>query len=145
MPDLNKWVLISSVVVPVPAPAVSVWWLIADAGYQRLMAEAEAAWSDIAGRAVAPEETFEPAMVADMPEIARRYFAHAIAPGAALAPSSMPPSSKRGIGERHLGACPTEAIDMSQGIHGGTAHAWNWQSTSAGGDAIFAERPQKFI
>lgn len=35
---------------------------------------------------MAPQDvaTFSPAMVADMPEIARRYFAHAIAPGTKL-------------------------------------------------------------
>jgi hypothetical protein len=49
------------------------------------MAEAEEAWRAIASRPALPPTRFDPAMVADQPEIARRYFAHAIAAGTPLA------------------------------------------------------------
>jgi hypothetical protein len=49
------------------------------------MADADRAWRDIAARTSAASQRFDPVMVADQPEIARRYFMHAIAPGTALA------------------------------------------------------------
>jgi hypothetical protein len=48
-------------------------------------ADADKAWRDIAAREPPASARFDPAMVADQPEIARRYFAHAIAPGTLLA------------------------------------------------------------
>jgi len=52
--------------------------------YRRGAAEASAAWADIASRARPPLGRFDLLMVEDEPEIARRYFAHAIAPGTPL-------------------------------------------------------------
>jgi len=46
--------------------------------------EAESARAAIAGRAKPPIGTFDLTMVARLPEIAQRYFAHAIAPGTPL-------------------------------------------------------------
>ena len=48
------------------------------------MAEAEDSWLAIAARSGTSLGEFDPAMVADQPEIARRYFAHAIEPGTPL-------------------------------------------------------------
>ena len=57
---------------------------LAFASYRADMAEADRAWASIASRAVPPGERFEPAMVRDLPEVAQRYFGHAIAPGTPL-------------------------------------------------------------
>jgi hypothetical protein len=46
--------------------------------------EAEAAWATLAGRAEPRPACFDPAMIADLPEPARRYFRFAIAPGTPL-------------------------------------------------------------
>lgn len=46
--------------------------------------EAESAMAGIAGRAKPPLGTFDPSLVAGLPEIAQRYFIHAIAPGTPL-------------------------------------------------------------
>lgn len=42
------------------------------------------AWSELADEPSTTPKTFEPAMVADLPDPARRYFLYAIAPGARL-------------------------------------------------------------
>ncbi len=55
------------------------------ANYRKDMAEAEKAWRAIASRPSSPAVRFDPATVADQPEIARRYFSHAIAPGTPFA------------------------------------------------------------
>lgn len=55
------------------------YWL-----YRQAMGEAERGWAEIAGRARTSVETFDPAMLAGLPEIAQRYFVHAIAPGTPL-------------------------------------------------------------
>jgi hypothetical protein len=52
--------------------------------YRSAMAEAGAAWGQIEQQAAAPSSVFDPAMVAHQPEVARRYFSHAIAPGTPL-------------------------------------------------------------
>jgi hypothetical protein len=76
------------------AVAVGVPLLFGGAGglayvsYRDAMAEAEQSWRDIAARAVPAKVRFDPAMVAGEPEIARRYFSHAIAPGTPLASSA---------------------------------------------------------
>jgi hypothetical protein len=48
------------------------------------MRDAEEAWEQVASGAREPEAVFAPAMVAGLPEIAQRYFTHAIAPGTPL-------------------------------------------------------------
>ncbi|HEY0112978.1 MAG TPA: DUF6544 family protein [Allosphingosinicella sp.] len=56
-------------------------------GYRRArasLADAEAAWQKIAAASRPASAAFHPDMVAELPEIARRYFAHAIAPGTPL-------------------------------------------------------------
>jgi hypothetical protein len=52
--------------------------------YRWGMAEADTAWQSLIENAPAPTRTFDPRSIEAMPEIARRYFAHAIAPGTPL-------------------------------------------------------------
>jgi len=52
--------------------------------YRSASVEADAAFADLEARAKPAGEGFDPADLADLPEIARRYFAHAIAPGTPL-------------------------------------------------------------
>lgn len=52
--------------------------------YRLDMHAAERAWQRIAEGDRAAAERFDPAMVADLPEIGRRYFTHAIRPGTPL-------------------------------------------------------------
>jgi hypothetical protein len=52
--------------------------------YRRAMADARNAWALIASSPSRDQGTYSPRMVADLPEIARRYFSHAIAPGTPL-------------------------------------------------------------
>ena len=56
------------------------WW-----NQRQRMAEAGAIWTAIAAGAATEGAVFDPQMVADQPEIARRYFARAIRPGTPLA------------------------------------------------------------
>lgn len=46
--------------------------------------DAEAAFDQIEGAATPPTAVFDEALLADLPEVARRYFLHAIAPGTLL-------------------------------------------------------------
>lgn len=52
--------------------------------YRTAMREAARAHAAIAVPRTQTEERFDPAEVADLPQVARRYFAHAIAPGTPL-------------------------------------------------------------
>jgi hypothetical protein len=67
--------------VPLVAAGAALW---AVGSYRRGMADAEEAWRLVAWRAGPPMGTYDPEMVADLPEVARRYFNHAIAPGTRL-------------------------------------------------------------
>ena len=64
--------------------AVGVTWLSANATYRQHQAEAESAWQEIANRPRTTTAFYDPSLVTDLPEIARRYFNHAIAPGTEL-------------------------------------------------------------
>lgn len=59
-------------------------WTVANARYRTNMAKAQVAWSDIATRETGQPDTFTPELVVGQPEIAKRYFNHAIAPGTRL-------------------------------------------------------------
>ena len=52
--------------------------------HQSAMIQAERAYAQVATRSDASLQRFDPQQVADQPEIARRYFNHAIAPGTPL-------------------------------------------------------------
>jgi len=52
--------------------------------YRQVMAEADRAWSSVAKSSKSEEQRFDPQMVEGLPETARRYFTHAIAPGTPL-------------------------------------------------------------
>lgn len=76
-----RWRTALAIAVPVVGAGAAV---LAFSSYRNAMTEAEDAWRDVASRAVPSGGTFDPAMVEDLPEIAQRYFRHAIAPGTAL-------------------------------------------------------------
>lgn len=52
--------------------------------YRSAMGEAEDAYARLAARPDPPARRFDPAMVSELPEVAQRYFGHAIAPGTPL-------------------------------------------------------------
>jgi uncharacterized protein DUF6544 len=52
--------------------------------YRRGMTEADTAWQSLIEHAPAPALIFDPRSIDGMPEIVRRYFGHAIAPGTPL-------------------------------------------------------------
>lgn len=59
-------------------------WLVVNASYRQYQADADTAWREITANASAATAFYDPAMVADLPEIAQRYLNHAIAPGTPL-------------------------------------------------------------
>lgn len=59
--------------------------LVARSTYRAAMRDADLAWQAIASRTQSPTARFDPAMVEALPEVARRYFRRAIAPGTPLA------------------------------------------------------------
>ncbi|HEX8480979.1 MAG TPA: DUF6544 family protein [Allosphingosinicella sp.] len=71
-----------AVAVPILGAGVAAF---AFASYRGAMEEAERGWDKVAAGAKSSDELFDPASVEDLPEIARRYFNHAIAAGAPLA------------------------------------------------------------
>jgi hypothetical protein len=73
-----KLILLVVALLIVGAAALAFW------SYRQANDEAESALAAIAGRAKPPIGTFDLAMVARLPEIAQRYFAHAIALGTPL-------------------------------------------------------------
>ncbi len=76
--------MIIGAVVVLSVLGASVAWLMANATFRQQQAEAERAWGEIAARAPTERVLYDPSMVTDLPEIAKRYFTHAIAPGTAL-------------------------------------------------------------
>jgi len=73
-----KLALLVVAVVIVGAGVATIW------SYRQASNDAERAMSGIAGRTKPPSEVFDPSLVAGLPEIAQRYFTHAIAPGTPL-------------------------------------------------------------
>lgn len=73
-----KIALIAVAVLVAGAVAFAFW------SYRQASNEAETAMARIASRAKPPLGTFDPSLVAELPEIAQRYFVHAIAPGTPL-------------------------------------------------------------
>lgn len=59
-------------------------WLFANNAYRKHMSKAETAWSNIVNTVAPLNLTYSSKMVADLPEIAQRYFNHAIASGTPL-------------------------------------------------------------
>jgi hypothetical protein len=76
---------IALIILIVLVALVAVAWAVANRGYRARMAEAEAAWAAIAAAATPEPARFDPASLAGLPEVAQRYFRHAIAPGTPLA------------------------------------------------------------
>ncbi len=81
--------LLVALVVPMQA------WRLAD---QRA---ADAAWTELRAAGQRPPEVFDPAMVAGLPEAARRYFLYTIAPGTPLhTVSEIRMGGEIGLGDR---------------------------------------------
>lgn len=64
----------------------AVAWVIGYSRYRIRMADAESAWQGIEAQAPRTMALFDPQSLTDLPEIARRYLTHAIAPGTPLTP-----------------------------------------------------------
>jgi hypothetical protein len=73
-----KWAAL--IVVLLIVAAVATGYLL----YRTASAAADVAFADLEARAKPANERFDPAGLANLPEIARRYFAHAIVPGTPL-------------------------------------------------------------
>lgn len=72
-------VLLAVLLVLALAAGLFAFW-----SHRRAMDEAGRAMAALAAQAAPPAGVFDPALVADLPEIAQRYFRHAIAPGTPL-------------------------------------------------------------
>jgi hypothetical protein len=72
---------LAAAAVPIVAAGASV---VAHWSYRSGLREARDAWTQIASRARPPTSVYSPEMVADLPEVAQRYFNHAISPGTPL-------------------------------------------------------------
>lgn len=76
-----KALRLAALSVPLLAAGAALW---AFGSYRKGMAEADEAWRLVAARPGPAMGTYDTAMVADLPEVARRYCNHAIAPGTPL-------------------------------------------------------------
>ena len=77
-PPMWKLILLAAAIILTAAPLIAYW------SYRNSAAETEVAFGAVAARANARVQAFDPATVRGFPEIARRYFTHAIAPGTPL-------------------------------------------------------------
>ncbi len=82
---MSRGIVIGLCLLIVLAMAAAVAWLIGNRGYRTRMATAETAWSDLATKAYPATDRFDQSLITDLPEIAQRYFTHAIAAGTPLA------------------------------------------------------------
>lgn len=91
----------------------------------------EAAWGDLATRANQPSEPFDPAMVRDLPDAARRYFTHTIAPGTPLCTvAEITMEGEIGLGDRSdPGYQPMRARQILAPPHG---FVWRLESAGSG-------------
>jgi len=75
---MNRWAMFSLGTLAVAGSAAAICFR----AYRNAMAEAEEAYAGLAGKPPPPPtERFDPAMIADLPNVAQCYFHHAIAPG----------------------------------------------------------------
>jgi hypothetical protein len=77
---MNTWKVVALSVGGLIASGIAV----AHWSRRSAMDHAEKAYSELATTAGAPQKRFDPEQVAHLPEIARRYFRHAVAPGTPL-------------------------------------------------------------
>lgn len=82
---MNKWTLAIAIVLSVGLLLAAFAWFSANSAYRQRMAEADAVWAEISSRAKPTTEGYRPDLVADLPEIAQRYFNHAMSVGTPLA------------------------------------------------------------
>ncbi|KKB86797.1 hypothetical protein VW29_00630 [Devosia limi DSM 17137] len=75
---MSKIVLLVIALVVLGGVAAAYW------SYRQAVEETERAVAAIVGRAQTPLGAFQPSMVSDLPEVAQRYFNHAIKPGTPL-------------------------------------------------------------
>ncbi|WP_298863858.1 DUF6544 family protein [uncultured Sulfitobacter sp.] len=78
---MGKWIFIGTLTLIF---AGAVIWVVANVRYRKVMAQAEVAWSDLAARNTSKPLVYSANLVADLPEVAQRYFNHAIASGTPL-------------------------------------------------------------
>ena len=74
---MQWWTLLGAAAVATSAGAALFGWF----DYRRAAAESDRAFNRLLKPTGAPQSRFDPQQVRDLPEIARRYFNHAIAPG----------------------------------------------------------------
>lgn len=77
---MNSWLIIGVGAAVLACSAVA----FGLSAHRSAMAEAETAYAQVAAREGAPLKRFDPNDLAGLPEIAQRYFRHAIAPGTPL-------------------------------------------------------------
>lgn len=102
-------------------------WRLADQG------AADAAWTQLRAAGQRPPEVFDPAMVAGLPEAARRYFQYTIAPGTPLhTVSEIRMGGEIGLGDRQAPAYqPMRARQILAPPHG-----FVWRLEAAGSGAM---------
>ena len=77
---MNRWTIVGIAAVTLIGGAV----ILPLRAHRKAMEEAEGAYARVAARPPPPLHRFDPQQVLDLPEVAQRYFRHAIAPGTPL-------------------------------------------------------------